>query len=432
LKSTVTKTGSCERAVEVDITEEELTPHFERLYKRYQKNVKLEGFRKGKVPLSLIKKLYGDDIKSEAIDDVVKSVFYEVKEKEGFHPVAPAKLQDIQYDPEKGLHFKAVVEVVPDIELKHYTGLSVEKEVYQVAEEDVESALNDVREQMAVMQPVEGKAEAGHFVLADFQQLDKTGVPIIGKKFEDRFFQLTEDEHNKALASQLIGIEAGESRQIELPTAQEQAQSNGKDLYKVQVKEIKEKKLPELDDELAKDVGKFDNLEALKADIRQRLSRQTEQDSKRRVRQRLIDELLKKNAFDLPEAMITNYLDALVERARTNQNQPVDEQQLRQEYRAAAIWNLKWEIAKDKLIELEGIKVTEEDKNRFLARIAEERGVDEKTLRKTLKTKEDKARFEDDLLEELVLEFLEEHAKIKEKKITRKDLEKAGKLAVEK
>lgn len=190
MESKVTKKGNFEKVVEVDVPEAELAPHFDSIYKKYQKNVKLQGFRKGKVPLSLIKKLYGDAMKGEAIEEVVQSVLREVRDQENLRLVAPAKLEDINYDPEKGLHFKAVCEVAPDIELKNYRGLSVEREVYEVDDQDVSDALNDVREQMAVMQPVETAAEDGHFVLADLQQVDATGVPIIGKKFKDRYFQI--------------------------------------------------------------------------------------------------------------------------------------------------------------------------------------------------------------------------------------------------
>jgi len=106
LESKVTKKGNFEKVVEVDVPEAELAPHFDSVYKKYQKNVKLQGFRKGKVPLGLIKKLYGDAMKGEAIEEVVQSVLREVRDREDLRLVAPAKLEDIKYDTEKGLQFK--------------------------------------------------------------------------------------------------------------------------------------------------------------------------------------------------------------------------------------------------------------------------------------------------------------------------------------
>ena len=429
LKSVITERGKNERLVEVEVSEKELEPHFETLYRKYQKNVRLEGFRKGKVPLHLIKKLYGDVIRSEAVEEVVQSVFHDVSEQENLRPVSPAKLEDINYQPGSGLAFKAVVEVFPEFELKQYHKLAIEKEVYQISDEDINRALEDVREQMAVMNPVEGPAEENHYILANFQQIDISGVPIIGKKFDDRFFQLNGKEGNQEITDQLIGVKAGETRRIELPILDEADPKDKKtEIYSIQIKEIKDKEFPQLDDELAKDVGDFQTIEDLKADIEKKLLKQSQANSRRQFRNRLIDELLKRNSFELPESMINNYVEAFVENAKKQSNGDLDEKALKVEFRPNAIWNLKWELVKEKLIELEDITATNEDKDIFTVRFAAERGIDEKKLRASLKTKRVKSRFENDILEAKVLDFLEEHAKIKERKVTRKDIEKTKSL----
>ena len=434
MESKVTKKGNFEKVVEVDVPEAELAPHFDSIYKKYQKNVKLQGFRKGKVPLSLIKKLYGDAMKGEAIEEVVQSVLREVRDQENLRLVAPAKLEDINYDPEKGLHFKAVCEVAPDIELKNYRGLSVEREVYEVDDQDVSDALNDVREQMAVMQPVETAAEDGHFVLADLQQVDATGVPIIGKKFKDRYFQIvTNNSNNKDFTEQLIGAKPGDKRRIELDSndnSNSPNKENKKDYFEVRIKEIKSKQVPELDDGLAKDTGKFESLDELKTDLRSKLTKQAQVNARSRLRRSSIDEVLKKNSFDLPESMINNYLDVFVENAKKESKEPFDEEELRNHYRPTAVWNLKWELVKDKLREAENLSVSDEDKDVFISRLAEERDIEEKQVRKSLKDKRAQRQFEEDVIEDKVLNYLEVNAKIKNKKITRKDIEKAQKLAV--
>lgn len=434
MESKVTKKGNFEKVVEVDVPEAELAPHFDSIYKKYQKNVKLQGFRKGKVPLSLIKKLYGDAMKGEAIEEVVQSVLREVRDQENLRLVAPAKLEDINYDPEKGLHFKAVCEVAPDIELKNYRGLSVEREVYEVDDQDVSDALNDVREQMAVMQPVETAAEDGHFVLADLQQVDATGVPIIGKKFKDRYFQIvTNNSNNKDFTEQLIGAKPGDKRRIELDSndnSNSPNKENKKDYFEVRIKEIKSKQVPELDDGLAKDTGKFESLDELKTDLRSKLTKQAQVNARSRLRRSIIDEVLKKNSFDLPESMINNYLDVFVENAKKESKEPFDEEELRNHYRPTAVWNLKWELVKDKLREAENLSVSDEDKDVFISRLAEERDIEEKQVRKSLKDKRAQRQFEEDVIEDKVLNYLEVNAKIKDKKIIRKDIERAQKLAV--
>lgn len=423
MESKVTNRGSFEKVVEVDVPESELTPHFDEAFERYRKNLKLEGFRKGKVPMALIKKMYGDAIKSEAIDDVVQSVFQEVREKEDLKPVAPAQLEDVKYEPEKGLHFKAVVEVVPEFELKHYRNLSVEHEVYQVDDADVDEALEDVREQMAVMEPVEGEAAENHFLLADLQQVDRSGVPIIGRKYEDRLIHLSEEDGE--VTDQLLGVKAGETRRLELKrNGEQQQQEPEKEIFEVKVKEVKSKHLPELDDELAKDTGDFETLDALKEDIRKRLVRRSREGAKEQLRNRLIDALLKKNSFDLPKSMVDNYLNVLVQNAKRRSQGQVEEEALRQQYRASAIWQLKWELAKDKLKELENIEVSSEDVENYMKEIAEEQGMELAEVKKNLKSVSQN-RIRDDILDRKVVDLLESNAKIKEKKVTRKDIEKA-------
>jgi trigger factor len=429
LESKITKQGNSQRIVEVDLSDAELQPHFEAVFEKYKKNLKIQGFRKGKVPVNLIKKLFGEEIKNEAIEEVVERVFREVRAKENLRPVAPAKLEDIKYEPEQGLHFKATVEVVPEIELKNYKDLAVEREIYEVSEDDVADALENVRERLAVMQPVEEAAREDHYLLADFQEVDVSGVPVIGKKFEDRFFRLNGEGLNKDITQQLIGVKAGEMRRIEL-SSQDGTNHQKKEYFNVNVKEIKSKQLPELDDELAKDTGKFQTLDELKSDILEKLIKQAQAESQHQLRHNLIDEVLKRNSFDLPEVMIQNYLDALAEGAKRDKNSKFDEEAFRNEYRTIAIWNIKWELAKDKIIELENLQVSDPDKEAFIARVAAERGIDAAKLRKSFENKNAQKQLLEDVLETKVIDFLQQHAKIKERKVTRKDRQRSSQLAV--
>ncbi|MFQ5823976.1 MAG: trigger factor [bacterium] len=431
METKIIKQGNSQRIIEVELTQEELEPHFDALYRKYQKNIRLEGFRQGKVPLGLIKKIYGEEITNKAIDEVVQNVYKEVRDKENLKPIAPAKVEDINYNPENGLHFKAIVEVLPDFELKHYKEVSVDQEVYEIGEEDVEEALQDVREQMAVMHPVEEGAKEEHYILADLQEIDTSGVPVIGKKYEDQLFQLSSNNSNKELTEQLIGVKPGEYRRVQLSSLQTDGSNEKKiETYNVKIKEIKEKQLPELDDELAKDFGQFENLEAFRSHIREKLIKKKEADSRRLLRRGIIDEILKKNPLDLPESMINNYLDAIIDNAKKGAKGAIDEQEIRENYRPSAIWSLKWELIKDKIVELENLTVTDEDKRNYIRRISEERGVDEKLLWNKLNNQEAQNRFLGDVLEEKVLDFLEKNAKINKMKITRRDIEKRKQLAI--
>lgn len=416
--------------LEVEVPVEELAPYFDAIYRQYQRKVRLEGFRKGKVPVALIKKLYGKQIEAEAIDDIVNEVYQKARDEAGLRPVAAADIHDVQYSEESGLRFKAVVEVVPDFELKHYKGLSVERETYQVEEADVQAALEDLREEMAVMKSVEETAQEDHFVLADIQKLDNSGVPMVGQKFEDRFIPLDRNRYPE-LTEQLVGVKPGDQRRVRLPSGNqdEPSHDDGEDYYEFRIKEVKQKELPELDDELARDV-KFDTLEALKDDIRTKLARRAEKHAEERLRRALMDEVIKKHTFDLPPSMIENYLQLVVEDVRKNSDSDVSEEEIRQQYRSQAIWNLKWMLIRERLVEQENITVNEDDVRQYVKRLAETEGVDEKKVWDAFKGERGRRRLEENALEEKVLDFLREHAKIRDVKVTRKDLEKRQKLSL--
>jgi len=431
LESKITEQGHFGRVIEVDVPQDELAPHFETAFRSYQKTLKLEGFRKGKVPLALVKKLYGDSIKSHALDEVVQSVFREVREKEDLRPVAPATLEDVSYDDETGLHFKASVEVLPEIELKKYEGLSVEKSIYQVDDEDVNAALSNIQEKLAVMEPVEGGAEMGHYLQVDFQAIDEGGVPLIGQKYEDRVVVLN-DKKDAELSVQLVGVEVGGVKDAVMTTVNEDGSAGEDERFRVTVKEIKSKKCPELDDELAKDFGKFETLDELRKDIVEKLSMRANKDATNKMRSDLIEELLKENPFDLPASMINEYLDTIIENIKKQESErQFDEEKMREYYRVVAIRNLKWDLLRDKFQEMKNISVEKKDVEQRIAEIAEEHQIKQNEVRKALqKNKSSRHRFEMELLDDKVLGVLEETARIKEKKVTKKDLEKAKELAV--
>ncbi len=425
----VTEGDTWTRIVEVKVPREELEPHFQKAYQEFRRKLSLQGFRKGHVPLTLVKRLYGEGIEAKALDGIVSDLFDEVRQREGLKVVAPAKIRNFDYKPEDGLHFEVEVEVEPQIEVRDYREISVEKEVYVVEDEDVEAALEELREQNGTMVAVEGEAQAGHYVLADFQKLDDSGLPVIGHKYEDRYLQLTDESAGKELAEQLIGIKAGETRVVRLPVKDESGEER-LEAYSATVREVEEKQLPPLDDEFAKDVGPYENLDELRASIRERLEQRFEREAERRLHSALADEVIKRNPFELPPGMVESYLNRLVKAARKSEGDDVDEEELKERYRAQAIWNLKWQLLRDKIAEVEGLQVTPEDKEEKIKKMAAERGVPERKIRKFYRDSVGNDRLETEVLDDKVLDFLREHAKIKERKITRRDLERAKALEI--
>ncbi len=420
-----------EKIIEVSVPYNDLVADIEAKLAEYKKKIKLEGFRKGKVPVHLIKQMFGKEIEAQVAEDKVSDILTKIGEQNGFVPISTAKIEDFHFDHEDGLKFKALVEIVPSIELQKYKDFKLEKRKYQVGDEDIDIALESLREQNAIVENVEDAAEVGHFVVADFQKLDRTGVPIIGEKYEDRYFELSENskQEKNNLTDQLIGAKINETRHVLIP-AQSKDKKETIENYSVTLKEIKKRTLPELDDEFSKDLGNFNDLEELKTRIREDLTRRFEEDYEKVFEEAIITELVKSNDFTIPEPMITNYLESLIENVNKTSKKKVDENEFRTEYRAEAIRRIKWMLISDQIVRRENLSISEDEINDYIEKLIERNRSDAVQIRTYYKRPETIKRLKDELLEAKVFKFVADHSKVVDKKVTRKDLQKKSDLVV--
>ncbi len=428
---TINEKSNWEKEVEVALSTAELEPDFAKAYKDYKKRIRLEGFRQGKVPLDLIKKLYGKEIEAHVAEEKIPDILDEINVEHNFKLISPAKIQDFSYDNENGLKFKALLEHVPEIELDQYKELSLEKENYEVSVEDVNETLKNMQEQQATMNTIEEEAQSDHFIVADLQKIDATGVPIIGQKFENRFFQLThseKEEDDNQLTDQLIGVKAGDTRKIQLKIENQQNQEQI-DHYEVSVKEVKEKILPQINDEFAKDAGDYENLDDLKSKLTDDLKTRFAEDNDYIFRQKIIDELVKVNTFELPEPMIKNYLQAVIKKAKEDsKGQRVDENKIRNEHRSEAIRQFKWILIRDKMSELENIKVEEKEIDDYIEDLIKKNENSRMKITNYYRNAENRKRLETDLLEKKITQFVADHSEITETSVNRENLEKKSNI----
>ena len=403
--------------VNVSIEAGSIQSELDERFKDYKSNVKLEGFRKGKVPNSLLEKMFGEKIESDVFQPYISDAYKKIFDENEFDPMNPPELRDIHFDEIDGLTFTIYFEVRPEVEVKDYEDMPVEQVVFQVEDDDVDGTLEDIRQRNAMIYTVEGEAQTGHILVADLQELDHTGVPMVGKKMDNESVYLGEEEENQ-ITPQLVGIKVGEERKIVIKHQSgddESTQSHEPDhdhFYMVTVNEIKERKVPELDDEFAKDLGDFDTMVALKEDIKNRLEQQAESESKISFRRALGDELIKRNDFQIPPSMLENYLNAIVEDVKGQNKGKVNEDQLREYYKTIAIRNIKWHIIREALISQEKLKVTEEEVESRIKALEDSGEATAEQAQNIRKTVGQKKQLEDTIMEEKVYEFLTSKAKI--------------------
>ncbi len=428
----ISEQGQWERIVEVTVPYEKLVPKFDEAYLKYKKTIQLEGFRKGKVPVNLIKKVFGLKIEKEVAENAVSDYLEEAVKEKNVKIYDISQLDSLNYDRKTGLQFKAVVKIQPEVVVKKYTELEVEKEIYQVTDDDIKDVIENLREQHATMTNIDGEAQQGNYIVADIQKVDLTGLPIVGEKYENRYFHLDGNEADENFVKQLLGVKPGETRRVTIPiqNPDPDRQDQQYEYFSFAVKEVKEKKLPEIDDELAKDVGNYENLEQLKSMITENLKKQAEENAKQNLSERIMDEVVKSNPIDLPDYMIENFLNAFVENIKNENREKLDKQELRDKYRPDAIWNLKWLLIKDQISEAENIKVNDNDINEYIEDLAKIAGKNAALVRSNYRDAKKREQVMHKIEEKKVIDFLIDHAKITDKIITHHDREKAQELIV--
>jgi len=422
LQYNINQQENFQTTIDVTLEPEEAKPKYDSVLDEYRKGIKLEGFRKGKVPTSLIKKMYGKEIQAEAFRDFMQESWEKILQENDFDIITDPKIQNINYDDKNGFSYQIKFDVAPDFELTNYEGMPVEADVYYISDEDVDKFLDNLRQRQAMLYTVEGEAEPGHYLNADLYEVDESGVPLLGKKIEDQQIWLKEDDEE--LTPQLTGVKAGEERRITLSVPEQPSETvetlpendSTEQYYQVKVKEVKDRRLPELDDEFAKDVGEFETLDELRDQVRKSLEQQAEKTNTNNIESALVDELVKRHNFSVPPVMLENYLDDIVERVKKDQKeteQEVDEAEIRQHFRTNAIHTIKWHFISDKLIQQEQIDVSDDELEQRL----KEMEASENDAQRAQKAREDdseKEKVKNELVYDKLFERLEEKADITE------------------
>ena len=417
MKTKVTEKGEWERELEVEIPAERIEKEFNRAYRHYRKRVEVPGFRKGKAPLNIIKVRYGESIRGNVINDLLPSLVEEATRETGLVPVGPPTIANLEYEPGRGLSFTASLEVWPEIEVANWEKLKVTAIVHQVTDEEIDAQIEEIRNRDATEKSVQRGLEEGDVLIADLQRLDEGGLPIIGDKFEDRHFIIgAGNATNREFEEALIGVRAGEERKIRLPHGDGrpgEEMAGRENYFSVRVREVRERTLPELDDDFARDVGEhFSNLEDLREHISRQLAQRWEMMSRHHMRSSLIEELIKANPFDLPESMVENYLHN-IHKERGHDHPHDHGHDHSEEERTTAVRRLKSYLLIDAVGKIAAIEVGEEELDHFLEMRAGEMGVKIEELRRS----EGVDNLRRELVENKVFDFLIERAEVEEKSV---------------
>ena len=298
--------------VEADKFKEALT----RAYKKNIKKFNVPGFRKGKVPMNVVKKYYGVEVLLEdAVNFAIEGSYANVLKENNVRPVDFPKVEVVQAEEGKDLIYTAEVTVYPEVELGAYKGLNVEKKTYEVTEEEVAAKLKEMQEKNARVEVKEGAIENGNIAVIDFKGFID-GVAFDGGEGHDYSLEIGSGSFIDNFEEQLVGAKAGDKVEVNVtfPESYGKEELNGKPAkFEVEVKEVKAKELPVLDDEFAKEVSEFETLEALKEDTTKKLEEANTARAEREYEEAILRSVVENAKMDIPAVMVEQEIDRMVQ-----------------------------------------------------------------------------------------------------------------------
>lgn len=407
MKTHVTEKGQWARELAVEVEAEHIAAAFNKALRRYQKRLELPGFRKGKVPLRIVEARFGSSIRGEVLGDMLPALLEEATREAGLRPAAPPKISQLDHEPGGNLTFTAALDIWPQVKAEHCEKLAAVRMVHEVADEEIAEHLEELRRRHATERVVERPLAKGDVLVADLQRLDASGLPIIGDKYEKRHLLIgDENASSPEFEEALVGMAAGEEREVRFAYRQDlsnQQLAGQTEHFAVAAHEVRERTLPALDDEFAKDLGEqFQTLDDLREHLRGQIQERWEYMAQQRLHSELISQLIEKNDFDLPDSMVDNYLHSLErEHAKDHEHDQEHEHEHSDEERAQAVRQLKSYLLLESVRQQAGVEVTDAEVAQFAA---ERTDVDEDALRRELE-------------DQKVFAWLIAKAKIKEEKV---------------
>lgn len=403
-------------ALTVEVPAEEVWSGFETELQKLQKETVLPGFRRGKVPLSILRQKFGKAVEADILHQRLGEFYGKALAEAGIgEAVSPPEISLIQAEMHESLIFKATVETEPPAELAAYEGLTVVRERVSVGDEAVDKHIERLRERQAVIHDDPSPAGAESLLEVDLQELDSARLPVIGHKREGVLIDLSRS--SPELRDSLVGIKASESRNVSIlkPSASPQEEKKYEH-FQVNVKAVKRVELPELNDDFAKSVDAgLQDMKDLRQAVRRLLQDEVDGLSYQRVSHLLVHQVVDNTRLDVPEGMLKDYIDRLVEDARKKvqaRGEQFDEGLYRDRLRGSAVWNLKWYLTRKKIAAKEGLTVREEDLESEYERMAVASKKDIKQIKAMFAEGRRRDQLEDDLLERKVLQHLMSKARV--------------------
>ncbi len=424
VKVDVIDTKPCSVTLNIEVPHSEVISETEEVYRKLQGMAQVPGFRQGKAPMDLVKRNYTTTAKEKVIENLIQQTVFSSLKAHGVEPINYPLIEQVNFDFDKPFSYRMKAERHPEFKVKDYKKIKINKEIREITDTVVGKRIDALRERNARLEESKsGQVTATSFAIVDFDAfVDGESVPEL--KAKNQLFDLSSPQSFKGFNEGIIGMKKGEEKEIVIKMPQEYPNKKiaGKDVtFKARVNEIKEKLLPELDDELAKDLG-VANLQELKDKVKEVMIAEEKKHEEEEVDKQIIEHLLCNNAFPVPDSLTEEQLDYIMKRTETHyvgqggQKAEWDKKavEMRPKYREEAEKNVRLSYILNAVAQEEKLEVSEADIAKELDRVLQANPGKEEEVKKYFD--ENKSSISSRIKEQKIFEFLIKEASLKEMK----------------
>jgi trigger factor len=404
----------CKKILTISLQANEIEGMHKEILSEFQQRSNIPGFRKGNAPLKIVESRFSSDIKNEVLKKFLPKICGEALKTEKVSAVSDPLVSQLEYDLSKGLTFQATVDVLPKVLLPKYKGLKLEQDHLDVTDEEVNRTLEELREHHAVFQPVLDRAlNYGDYAVVEYRLNDQKN-----KKEDPKSVMLfVKENEQEGISDQLIGMQVGQTREAVL----EATDQHPKKTFNIKLNEIKEKKLPNVDEEFLKSLENVKTLDELKTKIKNDLKTYKEKAAREAVRTQAIKLLSDQSDFDVPESQVDQEAQKiyteLINRVRQGavSAKSLEDEQVRKDIELEAKRRVKIAYLLHEIAQKEDLKVLDDKLNDEISHMAERLGKAQDELKMDFEKTGRLESFRARLLQDKVIDFIVEHAIIKEK-----------------
>jgi trigger factor len=412
-----------EKELEVNFSYDEIKNDIETEVLKQTKNIQLPGFRKGKVPFTMLKKMYGDALEYEASEKVANSRFWQVSMEKELKPIGQPQLTDLKFNPGADLSFKVKFEVIPRLEVKDYTGLEIEVPKIEIGEEEIEHEIRHLLKANSITEDAELVGENNNFLInVEIKRIDENGNPAEGIKPETLDIDLSNERVNSDLVESARGKKAGEIFTFKFTGESSRKKEDGSEEiinevlhYSGLINSVKKIQYPELNEEFIKKItkDKVSNENDLREEIKKDIEHYYAHRIDELVKDKLLQKIVQNNNFNPPQTMVSNILQELVKReeetAKKEGFRNFNKDEAEKRFKTLAELEVKWFLIKNAVQQKEMISVSEDELQSLAQKDAEKTGLPVEKLINYYKS----SNYSDKVLEKKLFDFLKEKNIIK-------------------